>query len=145
MSGRLSSLSTLLQHSRMKRISISADGNSFYRAISEAYYKDQSFHLLLRKTVVEDILYNISHYQHYFPSFPTSESELIASRQKGVWNSSLERLLAFGVSQQLNIRLVIYTIQDDETLQKQVFSGKQPSQTIRLLENKQNYTLLLKD
>lgn len=146
MSGRLSSLSALLQHSKLRQIPVSVDGNSFYKAISQAYYKSQDFHLLLRKTVVEDILHNTSNYTRYFPVFSTSDSELVVAREKDAWNPSLARLLAFAISENLNIRLEIYSIQEDDTIQKQVFLAKQSSQTIRLLKHKHKhcYELLSK-
>jgi hypothetical protein len=144
MRGRLSNLATLLQYSQLKRVPISDDGNSFYRAISQAYYKNQDFHLLLRKTLVEDILHSTAQYKPYFPTFPTSDNELLSSRQKGKWNPSQQRLLSFAVSQFLNVQLEIYSIQEDNSIHKQVFTGPTRSGTIRLLESKNHYDLLLK-
>jgi hypothetical protein len=137
MSGHLSSF---LQYSKLKRIPVSLDGNSFYRAISQAYYKNQDFHLLLRKTIVEDILHNTSIYRQYIS---TSDTELLAARQKGVWNPLLEKLLAFAVSEHLKIHLVIYSIQKDESLLNHVYSPEKYSQKIQLLEHNQHYELLL--
>lgn len=144
MSRRFSNLTALLQYSHVKRIPISNDGNSFYRAIAQAHYKNQDFHLLLRRILVEDILHNTADYKPYFPTFPTSDGELMTSRKKGTWNPSQRSLLSFGISRLLNIQLEIYSIQEDQTIAKHVFSGPTRSGTIRLLETENHYDLLLK-
>lgn len=139
---RFSSVTALLGHHSFKQIPVIDDGNSFYRAIAIAYYKEQDFHLLLRRTVVEDIQYD-AQYQLYFPSMFVMTKGLQSHKRKGHWSHSLERMIAFAVSRLLNVRLEIYSVQEDG-IQKHVFSTPYSGQTVRLLQRNDTFDLLIR-
>lgn len=141
---RFTSLSSLLRHRNFKQIRFPEDGNSLYKAISQAYYKDQEFHLHLRRLVVDTIQQNTD-YTSQLP-LPSQMYPIVREhRQKNHWCSTIEPIMTSAVSQFLNIHLTIYFQNGDETIEKKVINTPYSGQSIWIFQRKTQFDLLLKD
>jgi hypothetical protein len=123
---------------------IAEDGNCFYRAVSRAYYNDEEFHGLLRRTLMEHIIEDTTPYAAFFENEKRLKNLAHANKRLNCWNSDLADIVPLGISNMLNTKIEIYKLNDDETVSKYVFGSEFGGPSIRLLHNKNHYNLLEK-
>lgn len=140
---RFSNTTALLRFGHFRRVQFPNDGNSFYRAIAQDYYKNQDFHLLLRRSLVEDIQYD-KDYISKFPILHNMSSILHEHKRKYHWHTDLEPVILHAMSQFLNLCLEIYSENDNKMISKTAYTPRTSSQTVRLFQTANQFELLIK-
>lgn len=141
---RFSSLSVLLRSRKFHVLPVEGDGNCFYRAVAQAHYKDESFHLLLRRTLMEHMWVDKADYEPYFESLKRFSAVLTANKRAGVWNSDMADLVPMAITKLLSVKVEVYSLEDNEVA-KYVFGEEFGGKAIRLLHKDNHYDLLVKN
>jgi hypothetical protein len=145
MSSRFLSLPSLLRSRKLRILPVASDGNCFYRAVSRAYYKDEEFHGLLRRTLMEHIIEETAHYTTLFDNEEKLKNLAHSNKRLNCWNSDLADIVSFGISNMLNIKIEVYRLNKDESVSKYVFGSDCGGPSICLLNvNRNHYNLLEK-
>jgi hypothetical protein len=132
------------------------DGNSFYRAVSLGYYRDDEFHLALRRMLMEHIQEDPASYcappnKHLRDlRDPRTLQGLAAShKHEYAWRNDpfTESVVPSGIADMLNIRLEIYQARHTEpwSQSRRVYGREHDGPVIRLMRiNRGHYGLLEK-
>jgi hypothetical protein len=93
---------------------IPGDGNCFYKAVAEAYYKDQEFHKTLRHMTMNRLVDEREKYAVYLSDNITNMMRTIAAnRRLGVWNTEISDLAVTIVPELLKVTLKIHDVNAD--------------------------------
>jgi hypothetical protein len=116
------------------------DGNCFYRAVSKVYYNDESFHLLLRRTMMDQLREDPEIYDASLVSVANANKRDRSSLPE------LSSLLPTIAANMLQISIYVYTVNEQGDLVKNTYMPKNgyPSQTIRLFQSCNTYDVLVK-
>jgi OTU domain-containing protein 3 len=146
MASRFLSLSALLKSRKLRVVEITGDGNCFYRAVARAFHKDEDFHLLIRSTLMEHIVEDPTPYTAFFENEKRLRNLAHANKKPNTWNSDLADVVPFGISNLLNCRVEVYSVNgNDGGVSKFVF-GEDKGSPIRLMHvNGNHYNLLEKN
>lgn len=117
------------------RIPMIADGNSFFRAISVAYYNDVEMHRILRQITMDHMMEDASIFEPLFESKDAFERRVTANKCPGTWNVDLGDVIPAAVAKLLQCCIEIYSVED-------IFRYRFGDKKIRLLQRKNHYDLL---
>ncbi len=147
MASRFLSVSALLKSRKLRVVEITGDGNCFYRAVARAYHNDEDFHLLVRQTLMNNILEDPAPYTAFFEDESRLRRLASANKKPNTWNSDLADIVPFGISNLLGVRVEVYSVNgEDGGVSKFVFGEDNGGSPIRLMHmNGNHYNLLEKN